>query len=355
MDRIADKKSIAHITFSFTRDHAADIIIALLNFQVSFFRQVVLVVVDNAADEDLLKLIDEKVVVLMLNRAPSSRSAMPAQRLNRILHLYHPDIVHAHHERVLSMMDYPGKKKLLSVHYQDGTSEAGGRYTRVIPSLPEVEIGRAALGMDHSPYTIVKNGIDTSKVRNRWMGNFKMPLRIIQIGRLLHAVKGQHLLLQALHHIKLNGFTEFEVHFVGEGPSKGILEAMAAQLGLSAHCSFLGFKSSAWVYDNLCEYGLLVHPSLEDESGFVIAEAMAANVLCLVADKPAFMQLINHGQMGYYFEHDNVASFAGAIMNVVKTCRNSLQQMREDAREHIVKNYSMHAVNETYLSLYDAG
>ncbi|BAV09127.1 Glycosyltransferase involved in cell wall bisynthesis [Filimonas lacunae] len=355
MSETVTKKVIAHVTFSFTNGGTENVIVDLVNFQVNIFPVVMLVIINNAVDEDLLKQVDARVVVIRLKRSPGSRSPMHVIRLNRILLTYNPDVIHAHHEKVISLIYGASGKKILTVHatgYEVGNMH---KYSKVIGISPAVEYDVKARSTNLLNAAIMPNGVDTGKVRSRWLGNFKSPLKMVQIGRLVHSVKGQHILLSALHQLlTVHKVHDFEMHFVGEGPSREFLEQLCHSLGLQKQVSFLGLKDRDWIYDNLCEYGLLIQPSLEEGFGLAIAEAMAANVLSVVADLPAPMMLIENGRLGYYFEKGNAGSCAATIMEVINSSQDQRQKMREAAREHVLTHYSLQTMNEAYVSLYNA-
>ncbi len=111
------------------------------------------------------------------------------------------------------------------------------------------------------------------------------PIRCLSIGRLLHW-KGFHLVVRAFAKADL---LDAEYWIVGEGPERPRLEALAHSLGIAGRVRFLGQLPRGEVLHTLSLAHVLIHPSLHDSGGYVVAEAMAAGrpVICLDLGGPA--------------------------------------------------------------------
>lgn len=113
------------------------------------------------------------------------------------------------------------------------------------------------------------------------------PTRFISIGRLLH-LKGFHLGLEAFGRA---GLPDAEYWVIGDGPERSSLERLVKKLGIDHQVRFLGVLSRVQVLDCLAECDVLVHPSLHDSGGWVLAEAMVAGrpVICLDIGGPGIL------------------------------------------------------------------
>ena len=111
------------------------------------------------------------------------------------------------------------------------------------------------------------------------------PMRFIGMARLLHW-KGFHLGLRAFADANLS---DAEFWILGDGPERGALEALAAELGIEHRVKFWGALERQDALAKLGECHVLVHPSLHDSGGWVCVEAMAAGrpVVCLALGGPA--------------------------------------------------------------------
>lgn len=107
------------------------------------------------------------------------------------------------------------------------------------------------------------------------------PFRFVSIGTLLH-LKGFHLGLAAFAAAKPE-YPNAEYWLIGDGPERKRLERLADDLGIRAAVRFLGALPRNEVFSQLANCHALVHPSLHDSGGWVVAEAMAAGrpVICL--------------------------------------------------------------------------
>jgi glycosyltransferase involved in cell wall biosynthesis len=107
------------------------------------------------------------------------------------------------------------------------------------------------------------------------------PFRMASIGR-LEGFKGFGLGLAAFAAL-LKEVPESEYLIVGVGPERKFLEQQAARLGCGEKVKFLDWMPRASLLSFLSEFDVLVHPSLHEQFGYVLLEAMAAGrpVVCL--------------------------------------------------------------------------
>lgn len=79
---------------------------------------------------------------------------------------------------------------------------------------------------------VVLNGVDVSKIRYSTARQVDI-FRIVQVSRLMHEKKGQHILIKAFHQLIDRGHTQLHLDFIGEGESREYLENLVNELGLS--------------------------------------------------------------------------------------------------------------------------
>lgn len=102
----------------------------------------------------------------------------------------------------------------------------------------------------------------------------------ICVGRLL-SWKGFDLALRAMATDPLSDAT---LAIVGDGPQRQRLEALAASLGLRGRVRFLGRVKREAVFSMMASARALVHPSLHDSGGVVLAEAMHVGTPVIALD-----------------------------------------------------------------------
>jgi glycosyltransferase involved in cell wall biosynthesis len=107
-----------------------------------------------------------------------------------------------------------------------------------------------------------------------------------------------------------------ELHFCGSGELEGMLHEQAQQLGLSG-VRFHGYLSDQDVARKLGSTLALILPSIEEQHGLVINEALAMGVPVLISDNCGARDLlVRSGVNGYIFETDNsqgLAHFMGVL------------------------------------------
>jgi glycosyltransferase involved in cell wall biosynthesis len=107
------------------------------------------------------------------------------------------------------------------------------------------------------------------------------PSRFASIGR-LEGWKGFSLGLAAFAAVHRE-IPDAEYWIIGDGPERRRLENMAERLGCADKVRFLMWMPRGELLKALAEVDVLVHPSLHEQFGYVVVEAMAAGrpVICL--------------------------------------------------------------------------
>ena len=109
------------------------------------------------------------------------------------------------------------------------------------------------------------------------------PCRLASIGR-LEGWKGFSLAVAAFAAVHRKS-PDSEYWIVGDGPERQRLEKLATRLGCRNKVRFVGWVPRANLLEMLSEVDVLVHPSLHEQFGYVVLEAMAAGrpVICLAS------------------------------------------------------------------------
>lgn len=127
---------------------------------------------------------------------------------------------------------------------------------------------------------------------------------------------------------------------IGDGPLRATLEAQRRVLGLEAHVQMPGFIH----YESLpAYYGLataLVMPSISDQWGLVVNEAMASGLPVLVSNgSGAAQDLVAHGINGYTFNPSRIEELAGQMDALSNAPAPRLAQMGA-ASQTIIESYT---------------
>lgn len=134
--------------------------------------------------------------------------------------------------------------------------------------------------------------------------------------------------------------TPLDLVILGEGPLRATLEAQRKALGLESFIRLPGFVQ----YENLPSYyGLasaLIMPSITDQWGLVVNEAMASGLPVLVSEgSGAAQDLVTQGKNGYVFNPTRTEELAGLMTVLSEAPASRLAQMGAVSRA-IIDGYT---------------
>jgi glycosyltransferase involved in cell wall biosynthesis len=147
------------------------------------------------------------------------------------------------------------------------------------------------------------------------------PARILCVGT-LHEVKGQRHLIAAARLLAERG-SAFQLSFVGDGPDRAELEALAAGVGAPGAVTFLGQLTRDRIVELLADADLLVAPSVPTASGkregipVVLIEAMASGVAVVASRLSGIPERVEDGVTGLTVTPGDAAGLATAIAGLL--------------------------------------
>jgi glycogen(starch) synthase len=152
-------------------------------------------------------------------------------------------------------------------------------------------------GLEESRVTVIPNGIDPLDLQpvddlDRLRAQFAAPDErlVVLVGRLVYE-KGFQLALEALPGlVERLGDVRFLV--AGSGTHEQELRRQAADLGLDAHGTFLGWIGDDVLHSLYRIADLCVVPSIYEPFGLVALEAMASGCPCIVADTGGLREIV---------------------------------------------------------------
>lgn len=311
---------IIHVIFSLDYGGAETMLVDTMNGQVDF-ATVHLMVLNNVVNPHLRDTIDRRVRIHIMGRNEGSRSLFPIMRFIYELYMIGPDIIHCHNAQLTKLLIYPFAKKYFTMHSSTKiVSWPIGllkKYDKLIAISDFVKKDLSDAGFDN--VETIYNSIDVEAIsskENYQYDNKNQSFQIVQVARLEHEIKGQHLLLRALALLLKQGLN-VEVSLIGVGNSKVYLEKLSNDLGISTHVHFLGLKDRAYIYSHLCDYHLMVHASLCEGFGLTVAEGMVAGLPVVVSKNDGPAEVISYGKYGYMCEKGNVDSLYNVIWRIV--------------------------------------
>lgn len=203
--------------------------------------------------------------------------------------------------------------------------------------------------------TVIYNGTDLKKYKNTNTRDFySEKLNIINVSRIMHEVKGQDVLINALKLCKDTGI-KFHCSFVGgtyeyetASGSLQYLKNLVKENQLENEITFLGNRAD--VPDLLNQSNLFVLPSRMEAMPLVLLEAMASGLPTISSNIPVVRWLINDYENGIIFQNDNHKELAEKIEYLYNN-REKMQEIAENG-SNFVKDFDILVMVEKYHNLY---
>jgi glycosyltransferase involved in cell wall biosynthesis len=293
-------------------------------------------------------------------------------RLARLIRAERPDIVHAFLGFANLASSLVGR--LLGVpviiwSYRDMevwktkahwlVDRAGARWADAITCCSEAvrQFVLAHINGQASKLVTIHNGVDPDAFRSpRTAGRGELMLRdgglvVGTVCRLDEPKKGLAVLLHALSDLaKRDGLPAWQCLVVGEGPARGSLLALAAQLSLSDRVVFAGMRHD--VAPVLSAMDLFVCPSLYEGFGIAIVEAMAAGRPVIASAVGGIPEIVVREDTGLLVPPGDARALAGAIASLLSR-PDRARAMGARGRERARERFSIEAAVRRHQQLYD--
>ena len=122
--------------------------------------------------------------------------------------------------------------------------------------------------------------------------------------------KGLHFLLQACAILKQQGYDNYTLLLVGDGPQRKELEAFSESHGLVERIRWVGRVEYGRLGPYFRSSDVFVLPTLEDTWGVVVQEAMIMGKPVLCSERAGANELISEGENGYVFDPEKPEKLA---------------------------------------------
>lgn len=343
---------IVHISYGFGLGGIETMLTNIVNEQIKLNgNEVHIVVINNIVDKGLLGALDKKIGFHCLRRTPKSINPLAFFKLNVMLAYLSPDVIHLHYSSIARFIWLPSLKKKLCVTQHDVCNVQNSKYlykSKRIYAISNI-VKQDIWNWVHLPSEVVLNGINPELIEHTPHQKDER-FRIVQVSRLMHQKKGQHILIQAVHRLVTAGYTALEIDFIGEGESKEYLQSMVRELNLEDYVHFLGAKDQTYIFAHLHEYDLYVQPSIYEGFGLTVTEAMAAKVPVLVSENQGPLEIIDNGRYGYSFKNQDVECCADKIKLFLKGKNDA--SIVDKAYQRVWELYNVKITAKIYLDKY---
>lgn len=306
---------ITHINFSFTMGGIDTMLVDIINNQ-AITNSIELIIVNDYINYELLSNIDKNVKIHLIKRPPKSKNPIYFIRLNSIIWASKTDFIHCHSNN-LSTIIFSRVKKGLTIHALDLPVQHLKKYD-ILFAISE-SVRNDIKKRSNIDSIVLYNGINFSELHKRKNHTNNKNFKIVQISRLDHKTKGQHILLRALAIlIQDYNIQDISLDFIGEGSSYPYLCNLRNELNLCDYVNFLGNQNRAIIYQNLPHYDLLVQPSLKEGFGLTILEGVGSCIPVLASNSNGTAEISKTLEFDFLFETGNPQKLAEAILNIHK-------------------------------------
>lgn len=189
---------------------------------------------------------------------------------------------------------------------------------------------------------------DLSQIRISSLNNTGIK-SIVFLGR-YHPIKGLALLLESWAAVRDESWKLILVGHDENGYRKQ-LEHKAKDLGLFETVEFRGPVHALEKQELLQSASLLVLPSLTENFGLVVAEALAYEVPVITTNATPWSDLVDYS-CGWIAEANNVHSLTKAIRCAVQQPDWRLREMGKNGRQLVLSKYSWEVTADKMMSLY---
>jgi glycosyltransferase involved in cell wall biosynthesis len=344
-------------------------LVNIANNQANAGADVHVITINNLIDRDLVDKFDKRVTVHNLLRARGSYNPLFLFKLNLLLLKLSPDAIHMHASCFIKALWFQRLKRVACCTLHDlphGLVRRNDLLSRLLP-IKDISMDSSVSFIDEVPQiysisqsvhdalkreygfesTVVSNGINVSNFAARESVKPHTPLRAVQISRLLHQQKGQDLLIHAVK--KLNG--RLTVDFIGSGESLEFLKSLSEQLNVTHLVNFLGSKSQTYIARHLCDYDILVQPSVHEGFGLTVAEALAAKVPTLVSSGQGPEEIIEGEKYGWVFNNGDIDNLVYKLEYITDHYDEAIRKS-DLAYTHVNEAYNIAVTAKNYLEKY---
>jgi len=232
-----------------------------------------------------------------------------------------------------------------------------GAFTRTISAYNKALLERL-YGPDAAGTHVIHCGVDVAEFAksNREGGD---PFTIVCVAS-LKPFKGHRYLIDALGLLAKTG-TEFNCVLVGEGESRGDIEAQIEALGLGEQVDLTGARTSGEVRAILTRADLAAHVSIVEPDGrmdgipVALMEAMATGLPVVASDVSGIAELVEDGRNGILVPQRDPVALAAAIRDLAEdpVRRRSLG---EEGARHVAESFELsHNTERLRRLMADAG
>jgi glycosyltransferase involved in cell wall biosynthesis len=200
---------------------------------------------------------------------------------------------------------------------------------------------------------IPENGVDMDRFKVPRDRHASIPIKVAFVGRLV-PYKGADMLLEAIAGFLKRGL--LELHIIGDGPQKALLETMVDRMDVRSRVQFHGWVPHIEVHEKLRVCDVMALPSIREFGGAVVVEAMALGVTPIVADYGGPSELVDDNTGIRIPFHDRTSLVEGlrrAIGDVIHS-PETLDRFGAAGRQKVLEKLTWDAKANQIFAVYES-
>lgn len=346
------KINIVHVIFVMQVGGAENMLADLVNEQVKT-ANVSIIVVNKKIDQVLINRLSPNVNVYYADRTEKSRNPFVLLKIWFWLLKLNADVIHCHQHNLINFFPFWKHKMVVTIHTVGVQVNNLKKYKKVFAISDAVKNDLLKRGGIQS--TVIYNGIETPNIKPKQINyiNASPTFKIVQVSRLRHEVKGQHLAIEAINIIRNILHQDVQISFIGTGPSLPYLEELTKKYNLEDCVFFLGEKDRSWIYENLNQFDLLLQPSLYEGFGLTIVEGLAARLPVIASNVDGPAEILKDIPAGFLFDITKEGDLVACIQKVMILTKNTtFQQSCDMSRSLVCQRYGINQTVNNYLNSY---
>lgn len=205
-----------------------------------------------------------------------------------------------------------------------------------------------ALGLPE-PIRVIPNGTSLPLLPNRIKQRTDGPLKILFLSR-IHPIKGLTNLIGALSKFDPSSW---ELDIAGFDEVNHLREVLdsAQRVGIGENIHYLGPVEDQAKWDLYQQADLFILPSLSENFGIVVAEALAAG-LPVITTTGTPWEDVSRYNCGWWVD-PTIEGLTGALEQALRTSTTELVEMGKRGRRLAEQKYSWKTAGDLTLSLYE--
>ena len=308
-------------------------------------------IINNHYDIELLNKIQKQINVIRINRKPNSININNFLNINKTIYQIKPDIIHCHNEDIIPLISPFLRYNLVLTVHQNSPKKRYLKYFDTIVAVSD-NVKNNLSEKINSNIDVIENGLDLTEYKEKTNHQPKETFKIVQIGRLDISIKGQDILIKAVDLLINKGFDNIEVDLIGDGVSFNHLNELINSYSLEEKIKIYRNKNREYIKSELCNYDLLVHPSINEAFGLTVIEASACCLPVIVSENTAPADILQKDKYGYTFKNGDHLDLADKISFIINNYGQAYKKCIL-SKEHITKNYNINNTINNYYKIYN--